>query len=308
MGLALIPGQIYAAGAPAALDALKTSAGVAALPDFSSEIKPRLNPSATLTWDAPPILLDYNKDWVIEFKGRQYTVKLDFRQGTYDAYGKAFKARPIVSLNDVTDMDASGTVICSQFVYLDELTGDGTTLFYVDETSDLTLQKIGNVITVQSCNMEAGTCEDVESRSIGELYAFWELVTKEFPVTIGARKFYMMPQDFLDGVFKSGYVVTEKSPLYYTTGQPQDYVELFKTDEDGKWQFRPKAYSLALGLTFELTGSAVPFTWTVREMLDSEVLDAINESLANRGRGSASRQAPELKKIGAASQVIKAGK
>ncbi|HAT72977.1 MAG TPA: hypothetical protein DCS63_09200 [Elusimicrobia bacterium] len=306
--LVFMPGQICVAGVPAALDALKASVGVTALSDSALQIKPKQNPSSTLTWDVPQILLDYNKDWAFEFKGKQYTVKLDFKQGAYDPYVKSYKARPILSINDVTGMDEFGIISASQFIYLDELAGDGIMMIYLDETSNLTLLRYGNSILLQACNPETGTCEDINKRTIGELYAFWELAAKEFPVTIGGRKLYMVPQDFLDGGFRSGYVVTEKSPLYYTTGQPQDYVELFRTGEDWNLQFRPKAYSLALGLTFELTGSVYPYTWTVREILDSEVQEAINESLANRGRGAAPNPVPGLKKINVTSPVIKAGK
>lgn len=303
MGLALIPGQLCAAEAPAALEALKALASVAALPEFASGIKLRPAPAPTLAWDYPNDLLQYTGSWNFELKDRKYAIKLGFRQGTYDSYAKTFKARPILTLiRDVSDTEGEGFVNFTRLVYLDELESEGLISFYADNNDYLSISKTAGKLTAQDCNLDTEKCEDISTVNIRELYTAWGKTAEAFPALVGERKIYAMPQLFFEDVIKYGYVVTERSPFYYTTGAPQDFVELFRKDGEGNMSFRPKAYSLVLGLTFELKSSEYPQTWTVREILESEVQDAINESLANRGKAGA------IAAAGQASATVKAGK
>ena len=142
MGLTLVPGQLYAAEAPAALVALRASASVAALPEFTSGIKLQRALAPTLTWDYSNDLLQYSGSWSFELKDRKYAIKLGFRQGVYDSYAKTFKARPILTLiRDASDTYGEGFVNLTKFVYLDEIESEGLISFYADNNDYISIYK-----------------------------------------------------------------------------------------------------------------------------------------------------------------------
>lgn len=98
-----------------------------------------------------------------------------------------------------------------------------------------------------------------------------------FAKEIDGKKYYLVPQTLWSGnAYLHGFVVTADTPLYYTTGFPQDYVELYK-EESGVPSYKPAAYSLALHLAFKLI-SGSNNVWEVKEMTEAERTMAITDA------------------------------
>lgn len=283
--LALLSTFAAQASAGPALQDLKTSAGPAAMELARPALPPQTKAApaantATLTWNYPAEAISvYGASQAFERESSRLQIRLGFRKGDYDSYSKIYKAVPVVYAIESFLLDDSADDTAA-FGFYDL----GETYFESDRHywggSYLQFSGTGQSIVVKECKDYEGACEVFDSLDTASLYDSWQTGGQKYGVQIGDRKFYMVPQKLNHGNgYTFGYVLTENEPLHPLTGLPQDFIELFRRDFNAPMTFRPKAYSLALGLTFEFKSK---YTWEVRPMQDAEVQEAMNEALAGR--------------------------
>lgn len=294
----LAAGQAYASETSPALSAL-----LAAAPETRAAAVPQASPAAAAPAQAKALKWSFEtKDqdpvgaWKFSYENYLFAAKLVFKRGDYDNYTKTFKAVPQLVAQDITDFEELGDAFpynprpLTNEVHKDWRFGPDSNDYYLnldantDNVTAYVWDRDGN------CKLANGA----DARDMKQLYADWKAKAAKRAVTVAGRKMYMVPQmtqEMPNGWQSSytsyGYVLSEGSPLYYTTSLPQDYVELFRDDLDKNRSFKPRAYSLPLGLVFELVmpgdDGAAP-SWTVRELLDSEVQAAM-EDLTSSARG-----------------------
>lgn len=283
--LTFAAGRAFASEPASALDALKALTGKsAALSELKAPApKPAPGP-ASIKWDYQTVDIDSAGRWPFEWKGKKYAVKLLFMRGAYDTYVKTFKARPYFCLQDITDPAGALT-----WPYRPLDGSEAVNFYFENEGWDdyLSVARNGGNLTVSACDKD-DKCSELLSFAARLLYEDWRAMSKDRALPVAGRKLFLVPQLSYDGeTMAYGYVISENSPLYFTTGMPQDYVQLFRDGSDGFYDFRPKAYSLATKLVFEMAPPAegdIHPSWTVREMDGTEIQEALDEMLANRSR------------------------
>ncbi|MHB9139542.1 MAG: hypothetical protein ACYC4Q_09080 [Victivallaceae bacterium] len=212
----------------------------------------------------------YGKGGVdVQFQGRKLKVKLGFIRGGFDLYTQTYKAEPVISL----------VVNESQLVMLPYLrSGQSARYVWTNTvgTLNVAIEFLGQTVKISN---NANTSEQV-TVSYSDLLAAWVDFASSYCSAHLAKKYCIVPQRLWNGsIYKLGWVVTENTPLYYTTAMPQDYVELFlqeSTAPDFKKSYKPISYSLPLRLTFVLSPSQTD-VWEIRQMTAEE---AGNEMVA----------------------------
>jgi len=207
-----------------------------------------------------------------------YRLRMLFGRGLYDSYAKTFKAQPELMLEIIEGQTWPGIPFEADFDKYFDLRSEP------QERLNLFRDRDNVHIAVFLGEGDAMTCPFSDSVPIKSLYSKWAAWASGSQVTVFDKRFFMVPQASKGEEFWSyGYVLSEKSPLQKTTGLPQDYVELFRENAEGMMDFKPKAYSLPLGLVFELQEVNDELgSWDVRPMLESEMQEAINDSLGGR--------------------------
>jgi hypothetical protein len=113
----------------------------------------------------------------------------------------------------------------------------------------------------------------------GDLLSAWATNAEKYCAIHLGLKYCFVPQHHWDGsAHHYGLVVSANAPLYYTTGLPQDFVELYK-NENGDLNLKPIAFSLPLRSAFVLS-TTQKFLWEFRPMTAEEV----GEAMVNRGK------------------------
>ncbi len=277
-GLAVAAWEGSGSSSAPALEALSGAAGPSAV--FRAEVS---QPSAP----APaPMLVTYDgadafaykpgKDEFI-YAGYRYSLKVLFGKGVYDSYSRTFKASPYLTL-DISDGGRWP---------LFPLEGLKTADFDVTDENDygclLRVSRDRSYLRV-SGRGEGPSFSDVASLRVSSLYEDWAANARPQALKVGEKTVYLVSQATMEEETRNwryGYVVSVGAVVQPSTGLPQDFVELFRNTSDGVNNYRPKAYSLALGIVFELQDASYQL-WSVRPMRDEEVEDAMNEALANR--------------------------
>lgn len=234
---------------------------------FDSEVKVPAVPEY-LDWRSWEDL--YGKGGVdAQLQGRKLKVKPGFIRGSFDSYTQTYKAEPVISLL-VNESELA------MFPYL----RSGQSAHYVWTNSvgtlNVTIEFLGQTVKISN---NANTSEQV-TVLYSDLLTTWVDFASSYCSEHLAKKYCIVPQRLWNGsLYKLGWVVTENTPLYYTTAMPQDYVELFLQESiapDFKKSYKPISYSLPLRLTFILSTLQTD-VWGVRQMTAEE---AGNEMVA----------------------------
>lgn len=211
------------------------------------------------------------------FSGHTVNVKFLFLRGNYDSYTQTYKSVPAVSVHDVTAA-IMGTRI---------LSGESNNFTFKDLS--LYVGFAGKTITLKNNNVPS---ESVTLQYEDLLSAWADNAVKHCSMHLAA-KYCLVPQRYWDGAHRYGFVVSANTPLYYTTGLPQDFVELYKT-ENGDASFKPIAFSLPLRSAFVLSPDQ-KYLWEFRPMTAEEVGDAMINRAKPFGGASASLTSPTIK-------------
>lgn len=277
--LAALQAPLFAAEPGPALLSLKAAAGEAPVTEFGHII-----------WYDIIDDLIVNDAWRLNFDGRTYYIRLGFRRGQYDAAAKTYKARAaLMPFEILQTVDEITSYNMWPIAYIDEMENNNSYEFHPAEGVSIEIFNVDGVLEAWHNTADAQT--RLARLPLKELYGRWAAWAATDYVTFGGRDFYMTPQVFFeDGVVKYGVVVSRDEPLHPATGEPQDFVELFRREANmGEFSYRETAYSLPLALTFRL-GQPVEGgfqLWQITPMKKAEVQAAQNEMLSGRARKSA---------------------
>ncbi|OGS28791.1 MAG: hypothetical protein A2218_08960 [Elusimicrobia bacterium RIFOXYA2_FULL_53_38] len=194
------------------------------------------------------------------FSGHTVYVKFLFLRGDYDSYTQTYKGVPAVSVYD------ESTSLMGKLI----LSGESRKFTFKDLS--LYVGFAGKTITLKNNNVPS---ESV-TLQYEDLLSAWAANAEKHCSMHLAAKYCFVPQYYLDGAHHYGFVVSANTPLYYTTGIPQDFVELYKT-ENGDTSFKPIAFSLSLRSAFVLSPGQ-KYIWEFRPMTAEEV----GEAMVNR--------------------------
>jgi hypothetical protein len=208
----------------------------------------------------------------------QCSVSILFDRGVYDPYSRTYKAQPRIGM-DSSYVGAPDSFPLSSTLNVQFLMSD-------DPYSEIGVARSGESLDVKELAVAPPVL--LAYIPIKSLYEDWKLNSKAVRLQVEDKTFFLVGQMLFDsgtGVWRYGYVISENGVVNPITGVPQDFVELYRRNADGMVEHRTKAYSLALGLVFELRDVVGERPWTVRPMLESEVEEAVNDSLASGSEG-----------------------
>ena len=209
----------------------------------------------------------------VQFLGQRTTVTLGFIRGSFDAYTQTFKTEPVISLHVNGNTNTSPYVRPGQA--LDSYwSGTGW-------DSHLITKFDGNYVTISNFKNPS----EMAFVYLSDLREKWKIGASRYCSKHLNKKYCLVPQNLWNDSreHQSGFVITENTPLYYTTSMPQDYVDLFKQrPPDYAFNFKPIAYSLALRLTFVLSDPVMQ-VWQIRQMTAEEAADVmLDESKSHK--------------------------
>jgi hypothetical protein len=206
----------------------------------------------------------------VQFLGADLVIKLGFHRGSFDAFSQTYRANPIVNVISLTSTDS--------FKLWSINSGGSLDLVTATTKSEFTIRFYGGDVTLQA---KSGASPEKEIVSYKNLLSSWTSFAAKNCGSYLGKRYCIAPQVLWNnpqynsngypidaGYFRGGFVVTESSPLHYATSLPQDYVEAFR-GRNGQYTYTPKAYSLPLYLTFELSPTQKD-TWELREMTEGE--------------------------------------
>lgn len=193
------------------------------------------------------------------FAGHRLGVRIGFINGGFDQYAKTYKAEPVVQLKDL-DKDLT-------YPYVRV----GQSRTFIGEKLKISLEFNKPTITIRNNLLS----QEQKTIQYSELLQQWtELASRTCLDRLG-RKICLFSQTIWDGTaWRYGFVATEGTPLYYTTNLPQEFVELYKS-ENGERIYKPIAYSPALLLAFMYVPRPVNGEWNIRKMTDEELGEVI---------------------------------
>lgn len=192
-----------------------------------------------------------------KFGGHSVYVKLLFLRGNYDPYTQTYKSIPAVSIHDATAASMGKSI----------LSGENYNFTFND--LKLYVEFAGKAVTLKNNSVPS---ESVTLEYDDLLLAWAANASKYCSIHLSA-KYCFVPQHYWDGAHHYGLVVSSNTPLYYTTGFPQDFVELYKT-ENGNLSFKPIAFSLSIRSAFVLSPDQ-RYLWEFRPMTAEEVGEAM---------------------------------
>jgi len=224
-----------------------------------------------------PVYTGWNVSWADEFinwgvdkqlLGHKLATKIGFVRGKYDAFAKTYKAEPVITVLD--------TSIPNSFTILPYM-GNGQKINQ-NWTNDVGAISVNIEIKNQQVTI-SNPAQPGEKILVpyGEMVSQWSNFASRYALLVSGKRYYAIPQTIWgNNTYYSGFVVTEDAPLFYTTNLPQDYVEVFRK-KDGETTYAPKAYSLPLHLTFELS-TTQKNTWEVHAMTEAERVHCLTDS------------------------------
>jgi hypothetical protein len=194
-----------------------------------------------------------------KFSGHSLYVKLLFQHGGYDSYTQTYKAIPALVVND----DTAGLI--SRIVTI------GTNTNVTFKNLSLHIEFGNQTVVFNNNNISTETV----TLQYSDLSSAWAANAVSYCATHLGAKYCLVPQQYWDGSYHYGLVVTANTPLYYTTNFPQDFVELYKKESENL-SYKPVVYSLPVKIAFVLSQDQKNI-WQVRPMTPDEVGEAMVE-------------------------------
>ena len=217
-------------------------------------------------------IIEWNATWSdiygdgvinVEFLGHKLALKAAFLRGEFDSYTQTYKTVPaVITIDDKgNDMYTVGVP-----VLIDK---EKKFTFGNNET------KISIKVKFHGNDIEIVKTDDLNQKiliSYQDIFNEWLEFAEKYKYSILDKIYFFVPQKiWFDDSFRNGFVISTNNPLYYTTGLPQDFVELYKTAEfPADYEYKPVGYSLATKLAFVLSDTQEDI-WQIREMTAEEI-------------------------------------
>lgn len=228
-------------------------------------------------WNREGEWRDLFRNWGVnvDLSGLKLTLKLGFIRGGFDSYTQAYKVEPVVTVLDNT-LDDSYTI----WPYLRR----GESLSYRQGHPGVDVgfgaQFDGGAVCLDWRDWKTDLLYRM-TIPYDQLLSKWLSFAGQCSPHLGSTYCFVGQVLWRDNNYQYGWVTSERTPLYYTTGMPQDFVELFQEDKVHQRSYKPKAYSLPLRLTFVLS-STQRDRWVMRPMTSEERADAMTEGSNKR--------------------------
>lgn len=195
-----------------------------------------------------------------ELEGSTLALKLVYFRGQYDPFAKTFKAQPSYILSDVTDVHNTVT-----YWRVRPINGEPQA-FTFGPKKELSIRFDKNVFTILIRDNGSNFSEALKI-SYQELRQLWEGAAWAFIYDFSGKSYCFAPQLTWDGtVTRTGFVLSQDSPYYYTSSMPIDYVELSR-EQDGLTTYAPTGYSIPMELAFDYLPAGF---WNARKMTARE--------------------------------------
>jgi len=218
-----------------------------------------------------------------EYKGEVISFKAGFKKGYYDSYVQNYKPVPVLIVTKVTDIVKSSGSIAGFGKTMDILRRDASepsdTLPVGEYPDVLEFYCTGKDLLINLKNLQTQEKEWLATVSVKDLYRAWTDNAGSYSMQYNDKKIFVVPQQFKDPVqydtWHFGFVLSEASPFYHTTGLPLDFVELYRYDRNAEtYEFKPVAYSIPLGVAFEKKPEG---GWNIRDIKDDELSAALDD-------------------------------
>lgn len=260
--LSIVTALLFCVNAGAAQPGPALEALLAAAPEqvsFRADIGTPTQTSAELVQASNWELFQFGAK-TFELEGSTLALKLAYFRGQYDPFAKTFKAQPSYILSDLTAGANSATYWRVRPV------NSEPQQFNLGPKKEISIRFDKNVFSILIRDKDSYFSEALKV-TYQELRELWENAAWAFFYDLNGKEYYFVPQVTWDGtVTRTGFVLSEGSPYYYTSSMPIDYVELSRY-QDGLATYAPTGYSIPTELAFDYSPAGV---WTARKMTAAE--------------------------------------
>lgn len=214
---------------------------------------------------------------------------MGFKKGHYETYVKNYKTKPVLIVSEVTDIVKSSASYANSSGVLFDICGEGERKRMYSVAGDsLEFACYGTSVEVSVVDEITQKRELFLQLAISDIRQKWAENAERYAMPSKGKTIYMIqqnfsdPKDMLNEVF--GFVLSESSPFYHTTGLPLDFMELYRYDWSTEmYKYKPVAYSIPLGIALEKSEQG-SHTWDMREMRDDELSDALDDEALDTSR------------------------
>lgn len=219
-----------------------------------------------------------------QFRNYKYALKLGFRKGKYDNYVKNYKTSRVLLLTDMTYYSSKATLdeLFPMLVDIVDTTGSTSFERFLGTDEGLVIKKFSSYLDMIYVNKTTGEEELVLSVKLSELAKNWAADAERYALKYNGRKIYAVPQvlpEYSETGNPFGFVVSEGSPLYHTTGLPLDFVEVYRYNFDTDLTlYKPVAYSIPMSIAFEKKDDG---DWDIRDINSQELTDVLDDDAAS---------------------------
>ncbi len=245
-------------------------------------------PDTTILSEMPyfkyePLMLDGGISFRVE--DRTFAVKMGFLKGQYDDYVKTYKPKLVVFASDVTEFingDDNHLFIQTMDIISGNSHEYSMSLNPLDNNSKrVEFGYSSGRITVFLMGQE----ELIAQWDLNELLKAWAKAAEKNVLQYNGKRIYAVPQvinDYMHDVDRFGYVLSEGSPLYHTTGLPLDFMEVCRHPKyQDLFSYKPVGYSIPLGIALEKRPEG---GWLVRGIDSDELSAALDDEAADTSR------------------------
>jgi hypothetical protein len=243
----------------------------------SSESRSALdNYLGSTTWHVTYKELYKDGGWILQFYDRLISIRPGFVRGS--VLGGAYTTEPVAIIADITGLDY-GEVSVYDLKFLGHkgcyLTPSGS-FYFAFTTNMLTASKCINGQPDPSLSKEIPYKEwiNVWAQNATK-YCGTDVANYCFmPQRMATHEYY---GEISRWTLRYGYVASKGSPMGGAGGQPADFLELMKWNEQDDWVFAQNKNSPPLRLTFQYVPRGSQIAWDIYEITKEE-LKAAEES------------------------------
>lgn len=270
---------------------------------FSAEVPLAAGPLRLAPTDMPKMLVNaypgrpggtqqdlyVNGGVTFQFKDHKFALKLGFRKGKYDSYVKNYKTYRVLLLTDLTYYESRANLdeMFPGLLDIVDNPDDDSYEAFISSDENLVIKRFAKFLDATYVNKATGEEEEVFSTKLSDLAQNWAADAEKYAMKYNGRKIYavpqMLPEDYATGNGNPfGFVLSEGSPLYHTTGLPLDFAEVYRYDFDTDLTlWKPVAYSIPMSIAFEKKENG---DWDIRDITPQELTDVLDDDAASAAR------------------------